>query len=305
MISPGDFYRVFFDKKNDRLEVRFYSKKAPLAYSYWKKGQQISGGNQIPVNFDARVATARGVIRGSLIESISKIIGDDVLAYRFMDAFMLDYNLPKLLQKNAPFSITYEKLYDNGQFIRFGEVLKAELEISGQRISREFKALSKGGVFINTDTDYSDRPFYAPVDYIRISSLFQPRRFHPIKKYRKPHNGVDFELAEGAPVYSAEAGTILRVGRNRFAGRFAVVRHGGGYESYYDHMSSVEILSPGQKISAGSLLGHIGCTGYCTKPHLHFAIKRYGRYLNPIKYIRNYSFGQRSVVFFAKNNKNS
>ncbi|OFZ16315.1 MAG: hypothetical protein A2Z20_07635 [Bdellovibrionales bacterium RBG_16_40_8] len=305
VISTGDLYRVITDKKDSKTEIHFFSKKKPLAYSFWRKGQQTSGASKVPIKYETRVVTARGAVRGSLVESIAKTVGDDLVAYRFMDAFLLDYNIPKGLQKNAPFSITYEKLYDRGQFIRFGEVLRAELEISGERVARVFKSLDEGGVFLDTKTDFSDRPFYAPVDYIRISSLFQPRRLHPIKKYRKPHNGVDFELPEGAPIYAVAAGEVLRTGRNRFAGKFVVIRHTNGYETFYDHMSSVEDLKSGEKIRAGSLLGQVGCTGHCTKPHLHFVIKRYGRYLNPILFIRNYSYGQRNVVFFAKNSKSS
>jgi murein DD-endopeptidase MepM/ murein hydrolase activator NlpD len=131
---------------------------------------------------------------------------------------------------------------------------------------------------------------------VRISSLFQLHRFHPIKKFRKPHTGIDFELAEGEPVYSAEAGTILRTGRTHGAGNFVAIRHRNGYETFYDHLSSIEKFIPGQPIKAGVVVGKIGCTGYCTAPHLHFAIKKNGQFVNPIYLIRNYSYLQRNDV---------
>lgn len=295
VLSPGDTYRVSKGDAKGRTEIRFFSKKSPTAFVFWRQGEN-SGSDQLVIKYDKRVVNATGRIRGSLIESISKAVGDDLVAYRFMDAFLLDYNLPKVLQKNAPFSITYEKLYDQGQFVRYGEVLRAEIEIAGETVVRDFRQLKKGGIFLNSKNDHATRPFYAPVDYISISSLFQPRRFHPIKKYRRAHEGIDFELPEGAPVYSVSGGTVVRIGRNRAAGNFIVVRHANGYESYYNHLSFLARLNPGSQIDTGTQIGGIGCTGYCTKPHLHFAIKRHGRFVNPINLVRSYSYGQRHDV---------
>lgn len=296
VLSPGDLYSVIKDKKSDAVEVSFYSKHAPISHVFWRKGQASAGAKVKKMNYDIKMQTASGRVRGSLVESISQSVGDDLVAYRFMDAFLLDYNLPKVLQKNAPFSLTFEKLYNNGQFIRYGEVTHAEIEVSGRKIVRLFKNLKDGGVYLNSENDYSDRPFYAPVDYIRISSLYQPRRFHPIKKYRKAHSGIDFELPEGEPIYAINNGVVLRTGKNRAAGRYVVLRHQSGYESYYNHMSAIENFRTGQTINAGTLLGKIGCSGYCTKPHLHFAIKKRGQFVNPISLIKNYSFGQKGAV---------
>ena len=295
-MSPGDLYHVIKNTKLNRTEVRFYSKQEPLAYSFWRQGSDKSWGNTKKMRFEVKFQRAAGKVRGSLVESIAKAVGDDLVAYRFMDAFLLDYNLPKVLQRNAPFALTFEKLYSNGQFIRYGEVTHAEIEVNGRKEVRLFKNLKNGGVYLNSENDYADRPFYAPVDYIRISSLFQPRRYHPIKKYRKAHEGIDFELSAGEPVYAIESGRVVRSGKNRAAGRYVVLRHGSGYESYYNHMSAIENFKVGQKVAAGTLVGKIGCSGYCTKPHLHFAIKKYGRYVNPINLIKNYSYAQRKDV---------
>ena len=121
-------------------------------------------------------------------------------------------------------------------------------------------------------------------------------RFHPIRKLRRPHLGVDFELSAGEPVYSVAPGTIVRMGRNRGAGNFIVVRHADNYEAFYDHLSSVNNFNIGQPVEPGSVLGHIGCTGLCTRPHLHFAIKKLGQYTNPLNLIRGYSYNQRTEI---------
>jgi len=232
-----------------------------------------------------------GKIKGSLIESLAKVAGgDDLIGYRFMDAYLLDYNLPKQLSRNAKFSFDVEKLYYDGKFLRFGQILNTELEIQGQIITRNFKALKSGGIFIGSDIDYASRPFYAPVDHIKISSLFQKHRFHPIRKFRKAHLGIDFEAEEGTPVYSVAAGQIARTGRNRAAGRFIVIRHNNGMESFYNHLSVISDISIGSVVAPGTKLGEIGCSGYCTKPHLHFALKKRGQFINPISYVKGYTY---------------
>lgn len=294
VLSENEIYNVQKRPTTKQTEVKFYTKYDRSAYVFWHG--TAAGAEILPVRYDVRVTTAQGQVRGSLVESVAQVIGDELIAYRFMDAFLLDYDLPKLLRKNAPFALTYEKLYENGQFIRNGEVLKAELEIRQDKVVRNFMRLKNGGLFVNPNDDYSSRPFYAPVDYVKFSSLFQPRRFHPIQKFRRSHQGIDFEAQEGTSVLAASTGRVLRVGRNRAAGNFVVMTHGNGYETYYNHMKTAARLTPNQVVPAGTPIGQVGCTGYCTKPHLHFAVKKHGSFINPIRFIRNYSYGQRSEM---------
>ena len=290
ILAPGDIYQVV--KESGLMNIRFFDRFKNLSYSFWKKSDD-AGAKREPASLKSKVVTVDGKVVGSIVGSIRRAVGDEMLAYRFMDAFLLDVNMKKL-QKGAKFHIKYEKLFAGNQFIRLGEVHRAELEVKGKKLVREFQPLKRGGVFIAHRDNHDSRPLYAPVDYIRISSLYQPRRFHPIKKYRKAHLGIDFELPEGENVYSVQSGTVLRFGRTRGAGRYVVIKHKNGLESYYNHMSSLsKNLKKGGKIRAGVVIGKIGCTGYCTKPHLHFAVKKHGRFVNPQKLLKRYTFGQR------------
>lgn len=290
VLSIGDVYR--HTKIGQRTELRFFDRDR--AYVFWKDGSQ-AGADRKPASFTRKVFHAQGKIQGSIVYSISKKIGDELTAYRFLDAYILEYNLQKQVQRNAHFKISYEKLYDGANFIRYGEVLRTELEIEGRKVVRQFVSFDDGGgIFVGPGLRADNRKFYAPVDYIRISSLFQPRRYHPIKKMRRAHEGIDFELGEGDPIYSIQSGRIIRMGRNRAAGKFVVIRHDNGYESYYNHLSfHSKKIRTGMRVSPGTHLGGNGCTGYCTKPHLHFAIKKNGRFINPIFLIKNYAYHQR------------
>ena len=299
LLAPGETYWV---SKNG---VRFFDPKAPLAYHFWRKrlgSREVSGGELQHVKYQTRLVTFHGHVENSLIDSVAHAIGDEhsiddqLVAYRFMDAFLLDNDFPKSLQRNAAFSLTVEKLYEKGVFVRFGRVRRADLELDGRKVVRVFKPLDHGGIFFARSLDSSHRPFYAPVDHIQISSLFNRHRFHPIKHRIIPHLGVDFETAAGQPVFAAATGFVKRFGRNHAAGQFVVIQHTNGYQSFYDHLSQIANIHPGEHVSAGQVLGYVGCTGYCTRPHLHFAVKRFGQFINPIHLIRGYAFNQRSEI---------
>jgi murein DD-endopeptidase MepM/ murein hydrolase activator NlpD len=296
VLSEGQPYFIVNSEKGARKEILFFSSSSMNAYSFWRESNSAGGKVTQPV-YDIRKGRAEGIVRGSIVESIAKIAGDDLIAYRFIDAFVLDYDLPRLLRRGAHFSLDYEKIMLNGQLVRTGNILSATLEINDRRISRQFIKAGNGGFFVDKKNTHKDRPLYAPVNHVRISSLFQKRRFHPIKKYRKAHEGIDFEGESGSPIYAANTGRIIRFGRNRAAGNFVVMRHDNGLETYYNHMETLSSqLRNGLIVKAGTRLGSMGCTGYCTKPHLHFAVKSNNQFVNPINKVRFYSYTQKKDV---------
>jgi len=278
------------------VELQFFSKTDDIAHSFWRKGADTGAENK-PLTYDKKIARFSGKVQGSLVESIKQVIKDELAAYRFMDAYLLDYeNLAKILRRNARFSLSIEKLYLGGTFLRFGQILETQLKIADETIVKTYKPLPVGGFYYGGNVDHSARPFFAPVDYVQISSLFQKRRYHPIKKFRRAHLGVDFERPSGAAVYAAASGEVLRFGRNRAAGNYIVLRHSDGFETYYDHLHQVESFDVGQTVRAGAKIGAVGCTGYCTKPHLHFAVKKAGQFINPILLVRGYTYEQQKEV---------
>jgi murein DD-endopeptidase MepM/ murein hydrolase activator NlpD len=296
-LSQGDIYKTSTDKKTKRTEVRFFSNTSNIIHLFWRIGEREAGAENLPIKCVVKDGFYSGTVKGSLIESIARVAGDELIGYRFMDAYLLDYNIPKQLNRNAKFSFHVEKYFFEGKFLRFGQITSASLEILNQTVTRNFKTLNAGGIFTGTDIDYSSRPYYAPVDLIKISSLFQKHRFHPIRKFRKAHLGIDFEAQEGTPVYSVANGQVARTGRNRAAGRFIVIKHTNGVESFYNHLSTVAALTPGTNLVAGAKVGEIGCSGYCTKAHLHFALKKNGQFVNPINLVRGYSYSQSKEIF--------
>ncbi|MFK8137497.1 MAG: M23 family metallopeptidase [Bdellovibrionales bacterium] len=253
-------------------------------------------------NLDVEVVYVEGKVRGSLMASITKKIPSDLIALRFMDAYLLDYRLPRGIQRGANYAFHLEKQYDQGHFIRYGEVLNTSLEIRGKVVDRDFVRYPGGGSFVDSNYIGSDKKiFYSPVYYGKISSTYRPRRFHPIKKRYIAHLGLDYALPEGEPIIAPLKGKVVKHGRTRGAGRYVVLDHNNGFKTYYNHMSKIEPnIKKGLVLKAGTKLGEIGCTGYCTMPHLHYAIKKRGRFVDPAKYTRSFPYSYRHLFYIPE-----
>jgi murein DD-endopeptidase MepM/ murein hydrolase activator NlpD len=114
-------------------------------------------------------------------------------------------------------------------------------------------------------------------------------RLHPVHKVWKMHRGVDLASSQNDRIVAVRSGVVSRAAYDSAGGWYVVVNHGDGYSSVYMHMTNF-VVSAGQTVSAGQLLGYVGSTGVSTGPHLHFGITYNGNYVNPANYI-NFSRG--------------
>ncbi|HKJ93751.1 MAG TPA: M23 family metallopeptidase [Longimicrobiales bacterium] len=121
-----------------------------------------------------------------------------------------------------------------------------------------------------------------PVPYVRITSGFSWRRYHPVLHRYRPHLGTDFGVNVGTPVSVTADGTVRFAGRDGGYGIVVMVRHMNGYETRYGHLSRIRPgIRPGVRVKQGQVVGWSGATGLVTGPHLHYEIRKNGRPLNP------------------------
>ena len=123
-----------------------------------------------------------------------------------------------------------------------------------------------------------------PCTYTRFSSPFG-WRIHPVYKDWRFHNGVDLGAKKGTPIIASRSGTVKTATYNKSAGYYVTLNHGDGYETVYMHMTHY-IVSKGDTVTAGQVIGYVGSTGTSTGAHLHFAIRLNGSYVNPADYIK-------------------
>lgn len=295
-LVPDALYKVTTNKELQLKQLTFFDPDSDSSFVVWQDGG--SAGSRVQTEtFVTKIKNVTGRVRGSLLESLLRAAPDIRIAYRFMDAYVLDFDLRKAVQREAFFRVKYEEKYQANRLVKTGEVLETELEVGPSRHPRKFVYYEGGGSHVGPMGMTNARTLYSPVNYQHYSSLFIPRRFHPIKKRRQAHLGLDFEVPAGHPVFTVAPGQVMRVGKNRAAGNFVVVRHAGGLESYYNHLQAIDSsIAPGRTLENGQKLGTVGCTGYCTKAHLHFALKQVGRFVNPAKFLKPYAFHGRTAV---------
>ncbi len=109
-------------------------------------------------------------------------------------------------------------------------------------------------------------------------------RVHPIFGTKKLHTGIDIGVAYGTPIKAAAGGTVILAQTYGGYGNATAIDHGGGLSTLYGHQSKI-IVKVGQKVTMGQVIGYVGCTGYCTGPHLHFEVRENGTPVDPTKYL--------------------
>ena len=123
-----------------------------------------------------------------------------------------------------------------------------------------------------------------PLKSYTITSAFG-MRVHPVLGYERMHNGVDMAAPAGTPIYAAKSGKVTTASyQSGGAGNYVSINHGDGFSSIYMHMTRY-IVSKGQYVQAGQVIGYVGSTGISTGNHLHFGISYKGEYVNPMRYI--------------------
>jgi murein DD-endopeptidase MepM/ murein hydrolase activator NlpD len=120
-----------------------------------------------------------------------------------------------------------------------------------------------------------------PLDFMRVTSTFSAKRYHPILGVYRAHLGTDYGAAHGTPVYAVADGTVTGAGRDRGYGNLVTIRHHSGYSSRYAHLSRFGAKArPGSRVKQNDIIGYVGATGLATGPHLHYELRLNGRPVN-------------------------
>ena len=196
----------------------------------------------------------RGAVDSSLYVAVNAAGGTDRLAVELADVFKYDIDFVNQVQPGDSFIVAHEQQYQDGEFVRDGDILAAEFTNSG----KTYRAVRYVGP--NGRADYytpDGRPVRKaflryPVDYARISSGFSLARRHPVLNRVRAHKGIDFAAATARRSRRRAAGRIVSRGRNGGYGNAVVLAHNGGITTLYGHMSRfAKGLKVGDRVSAG------------------------------------------------------
>ena len=127
-------------------------------------------------------------------------------------------------------------------------------------------------------------PIGHPLKGQKITSRFGPRK-DPFNRRRAMHNGIDFRAGYGHPVRASGGGVVVKAGTNGGYGRMVVIDHGNGVTTRYAHLKRIDVRV-GQSIDMGTPIGTVGSTGRSTGPHLHYEVRKNGKPIDPLHFIR-------------------
>lgn len=133
-------------------------------------------------------------------------------------------------------------------------------------------------------------------------------RFHPILKYNRPHNGLDFRADIGDPVLATGNGVVKFAGTKSTLGKVVIVDHGFGFETIFAHLSGfAQGIRTGSEVERGQQLAMAGDTGLSEGPHLHYEVHYNGEPVDPLYYLFADTSPEEYAMFkeIAETNQNS
>lgn len=214
-------------------------------------------------------------------------VGENIqLALALSEVFggIVDFNSD--LQRGDRFEVLFERILRDGEFIAYGDLSAATLHHGGKTFTA-IRAKGPDGKFAWYDENgrSTKRQFLAsPLKFNpRVTSGFSLNRKHPVYGFNRAHLGVDYGAPYGSEVRAVSVGTVISADWAGDGGRQIRLRHAGGYETFYLHLSRFATgIRAGARVDQGDVIGYVGATGAATGPHLDFRIRRNGAFVNPI-----------------------
>ncbi len=284
-VRSGDQLTVWVDKHH-QLQKILYPKSQTLSHELIKteNGYRILEKKK-PI--DIRTETASGIINGSFYIAAKKAGLSARSIMNLSDVFAWDVDFSRELQSGDTFKVIYETKYLDGKYIGDGNILAAQITSNNQKQTHQ--------AFIVRDNDkvigYYDEKgrnlkkafLRSPVDYVRITSKYNPKRFHPVLKRTRPHRGVDYGGPKGTPIRATGDGKVIFRGWGKGYGRYVKIKHAGKYTTLYAHFSKFGKFKKGQHVKQGDIIGYMGKTGMVTGVHLHYEFRVKNKHVDPLK----------------------
>lgn len=228
-----------------------------------------------------------------LNEKSSIKAGDELIVTK--QESMLEVRITKIVtwEEEIPYSTVSEK---SGDLLK-GQKKTVQNGVNGVRSVTAERVYDANGIQLSQQiigTEVVKEPVNQKIQIgTKISYISGSGQFiWPVPNYRRvsrwyggSHRGVDITGALGTPIYASAAGTVTKAGYNRAGagtnyGYSIILDHGNGYTTIYAHCTSL-VVSAGEYVKQGQLVGYMGSTGRSTGVHLHFEIRKNGSYIPP------------------------
>ena len=288
-LQAGDRLQFGYNTKNQLKQIR-YPKSRTTTYLLHLNGTASQPLLQIEKQvktIEQPVRITGGVIQDSLYLSGKRAGLSDKTIMKLADLFSWEIDFMRQVRPGDTFKVIYQQKYIGTNYIGDGDILAAEITTQDGKTHYAFLFKDATGKKIGyyDEKGHNLRKAFLrnPVDYVRISSRFQPRRYHPILHRWRAHRGVDYAAPIGTPIRVTGDGTIIKRTWSRGYGRVIFVQHAGKYTTVYGHMSRFGRYKKGDRVKQGNIIGYVGMSGLATGPHLHYEFRIHGKHVDPLK----------------------
>ena len=283
-IRPGQTLRFQFDNNGELTRLELHRNRVEsLRIAITDDAIDVE---QVSKALNTQIATASGLIESSLFLDGQKAGLSDAKIMELATIFGWDIDFALEIRAGDQFRVLFEEQYLDGEKLRDGPILAAEFTNRG----KTFRAIryedSKGEVgYFDGEGNSKRRAFIrTPIKFARVSSRFNPKRWHPVLKRWRPHKGVDYAAPTGTPIKASGDGKVIFRGTKGGYGRTVILQHAGKYTTLYAHMSKYSSRAKvGKRVKQGQVIGYVGSSGVSTGPHLHYEFRVNGVHKDPLK----------------------
>lgn len=278
-LIPGD--ELTIQHNEDKL-VSLYREISLTSAVKIDKEESGFSATLIDRPLDIQRKTVSGSIDTSLFESAIASGITDKTVMNLAGIFAWDVDFVLDIRRDDNYSILYEELYQDNEYVGDGEIVAAEFNNNGRTI-QAIRYVDKDGRsdYFTPDGQSVRKAFLrAPVDF-RVSSSFNPSRRHPVLKTVRPHRGTDYAAPRGTPIKASGDGKVIFRGVKSGYGNVVILQHGGNITTLYAHMSKfASSVRNGTRVRQGQTIGYVGKTGLVTGVHLHYEYRLNGVHRN-------------------------
>lgn len=250
----------------------------------WKSSVQLTPVTTDTVFVAGRIEAGRTLYESLVLdETINLPPAERVqLASELGSIYAYTIDFSREIQPGDSYQIAYEREARPDGTARSRRILIGEVVNQGRSFSAiYYKNGSEEGYYDLEGKSLHKSFRRVPLDYMRVTSTFSARRYHPVLGVYRAHLGTDYGAAHGTPVYAVADGTVAAVGRDGGYGNVITLRHHSGYSTRYAHLSRfASKVKVGAKIKQNDVIGYVGATGLATGPHLHYELRLNGRPVN-------------------------
>ena len=294
-MKPNDRYTLTLDDDGGLVKCLYES--GPLdIHAIERTAEGSYRAKKLDVSLDCRTIKVQGKVESSLFAALSAFREDPRLVYSFADIFASKIDFNTETRFGDTFELVFEKYYKDNQFVGYGKILVARYDSKEVGPLEAFYFDRGNGVnayFDQKGYELGESFIRSPVPMARVSSGFSYNRYHPVLNIVRPHLGVDLAAPTGTPIMATSDGRVNFAGWKGGYGKQIILDHGGGYKTYYGHLSRfASNIKAGAKVYQKQIIGYVGSTGISTGPHLDYRMAQNGVFANPF----NVKFRPRSQL---------